>query len=236
MALGFREQYCDLLKKLGNPHKHLPPTIHVAGTNGKGSTIAFLNAMLEASGQSVHTYTSPHLIMFNERIVLNGMSISDEHLETLIDETLIANNGADVTFFEITTAMAFKAFADTHADVLLLETGLGGRLDCTNIISHAEACIITPVSLDHTEFLGDTLGDIAREKAGILKPDTPCIVAAQHAEVKAVMQGVSCDINARLMMNGKDWSISHDRDGFDLHFQGEAYRYTLPALKGGHQI
>lgn len=215
---GFRDVYVDLLHALDNPHERLPPTIHVAGTNGKGSTIAFMKAILQRAGYSVHTYTSPHLMTFNERIVLNGEIIDDSALERLIDRALAANNGGDVTFFEITTAMAFDAFANTPADALLLETGLGGRLDCTNIIPRAEACVITPISFDHTEFLGETLTAIAAEKAGIIKNNTPCISSNQHDEALNVLQKTAAEKNAPFII------VDDEQD------------YNAPGLKGDHQI
>ena len=176
---AFRPQYLDLLHKLGNPHLNLPPTIHVAGTNGKGSVIAMLRSIYEAAGLNVHAYTSPHLAQFNERIVLAGEEITDAHLEALIDEALAVHDNRPISFFEITTAIAFKAFADTPADILLLETGLGGRLDCTNVIENPALTILTNVGLDHQEFLGDTLASIAREKAGICKASAPCVISPQ---------------------------------------------------------
>ncbi len=177
--LTIRKPYTELLAALNNPHKSMPPAIHVAGTNGKGSTIAMLRAIFEETGYNVHTYTSPHLTHFNERIVLAGQEIDDTQLESLLDETVAANNNAPLTFFEITTAMAFSAFARTPADILLLETGLGGRLDCTNVIENPLATIITRIGYDHREFLGGTLTEIAAEKAGIMKPGVPCIIAPQ---------------------------------------------------------
>lgn len=178
--LTIRKPYRDLLAALGNPHLHLPPAIHVAGTNGKGSVIAMLRAVLEQAGCRVHVYTSPHLVRFNERIVLAGREIDDRHLESLLDETLAANDSAALTFFELTTALAFAAFARTPADICLIETGLGGRLDCTNVIEQPLATVITRIGYDHMEFLGETLEKIAAEKAGIMKPDTPCILAPQQ--------------------------------------------------------
>ncbi len=184
--LGFRPPYISLLEKMGNPHKKLPPTIHVAGTNGKGSTIAMLRAVLQEAGYSVHAYTSPHLVKFNERIMLNNQDISDEVLEPLIDEALALNNGDEITFFEITTAIAFKAFSETPADIVLLETGLGGRLDCTNVIEDPLLTIITRIAHDHVGLLGETLPEIAAEKAGIMKQGVPCIIGAQEND--AVLQ------------------------------------------------
>lgn len=190
--LSFRPPYLALLEKLGNPHLNLPPTIHVAGTNGKGSTIAILRSILETAGYRVHTYTSPHLIRFNERIVLAGHEISDEALEPLIDEALSLNNGGDLTFFEITTAIAFKAFADTPADICLLEVGMGGRLDCTNVIENPIATAITPIGIDHAEHLGESVQKIAAEKAGIIKKNVPCIIAKQsHENAYSVIEGIA---------------------------------------------
>ncbi|PJB72686.1 MAG: bifunctional folylpolyglutamate synthase/dihydrofolate synthase [Alphaproteobacteria bacterium CG_4_9_14_3_um_filter_47_13] len=177
--LTIRKPYIDLLETLGNPHKHLPPVIHVAGTNGKGSVIAMLRSIFEASGYRVHVYTSPHLIRFNERIVLAGQEIDDVMLEDLLDEAVSANREGALTFFEITTALAFCAFSRVPADICLLETGLGGRLDCTNVIEQPLATIITRIGYDHMEFLGDNLVDIAAEKAGIMKAGVPCITSIQ---------------------------------------------------------
>lgn len=183
VSRGFRPEYLNLLRAFGDPQKKLPPTIHIAGTNGKGSTLAFARAILEANGYAVHAYTSPHLIEFNERIYLAGKNIGNSDLEALIDRALELNAGVETTFFEITTAMAFAAFAETPADVFLCETGLGGRLDCTNVIENPAATIVTTISYDHMEFLGPTLAQIAAEKAGIMKPSAPCVVGAQeHSE------------------------------------------------------
>jgi len=235
MELSFRPQYIELLEKLGNPHRALPPTIHVAGTNGKGSTIAFLKAILEAAGKHVHTYTSPHLHRFNERIVLNGTPINDTDLETRIDEIITLNNGADISFFEITTALAFKAFADTPANILLLEVGLGGRLDCTNIIPTSTLSIINTVSMDHMDFLGNTLEDIATEKAGIIKPNTPCILGPQTCDPN-LFHTVAKTRNAPLYTHGSDWTTDPTPEGFTLQFRNDTTRCPPPNLKGLHQI
>jgi len=180
-----------LMRDLGAPQDRLPPVIHVAGTNGKGSTVAFLRAMLEASGQRVHVYTSPHLVRFNERIRLAGALIDDAFLSELLAEVERVNAGRPITFFEVTTAAAFLAFARTPADALLLETGLGGRLDATNLVARPAACALTPVSIDHVEFLGATLAAIAGEKAGILKPGVPAAVAPQPPEALQVFERVA---------------------------------------------
>lgn len=218
--LSFRPPFLNLLERLGNPHLNLPPVIHVAGTNGKGSTIATMRAILEAAGKRVHVYTSPHLIKFNERLMLAGEEISDAALEPLIDEVLEANQGGAVTFFEITTAMAFLAFSRTSADYTLLEVGLGGRLDCTNIIDRSTLSVITKLSLDHTEFLGNTIAQIAGEKAGIIKAGTPCIVGAQEPEAITVIEQKAQEMDAPLIKVDKVWPD-------DL---------PPPTLTGAHQL
>ncbi len=239
--LNFRSPYLNLLQAFGNPHQNLPPTIHVAGTNGKGSIIAMLRAILETAGYSVHTYTSPHLKQFNERIVLAGNQISDTALETLIDEALTLNAGAETTFFEITTAMAFAAFARTPADILLLETGLGGRLDCTNVIESPIATIINTISRDHTEFLGETLPQIASEKAGIMKQNCPCIIGTQTPE--AIDQGImdtfkthALKTGSPLSLHGSQWSINKNKNSILYVSNKEKQTYTSPNLLGIHQI
>jgi len=175
--------YIDLLEKLGNPHLQCPPTIHVAGTNGKGSTIAFLKSLYEAEGKIVHAYNSPHLLTFNERITVAGKHIDDDTLIKYLDKIETANEGAPLTFFEYTTALAFSVFADYPADILLLETGLGGRLDCTNVVRAPIATIITPIGYDHMDWLGTDINAIAGEKAGIMKPNAPCFIATQNYDV-----------------------------------------------------
>lgn len=226
-----------LLRALGNPEQQLPPVIHVAGTNGKGSTIAFMQAIAEAAGLSVHSYTSPHLVRFHERIVLNGAPIADDALLAILEECETANDGEPVTFFEITTAAAFVAYARHPADLLLLETGLGGRFDSTNVIAAPEATVITPVSLDHMQFLGDTVDKIAFEKAGILKPGVPGIIGPQPAEALAVIERRAAEIDAPLSIFGIDWAAAPDGA------QGMTYRddegeifLPAPGLPGSHQI
>lgn len=177
-----------LLSKLDNPHLSLPPVIHIAGTNGKGSTQAFLASILQAHGKSVHRYISPHLVDFNERISLNDQHISDDLLIALIDEVTKINDNESITFFEITTAIAFLAFSRYPADFLILEVGLGGRFDATNVITSALATVITPISLDHQEFLGNDVLGIAAEKAGIMKTATPSFWASQPEDILAVLK------------------------------------------------
>lgn len=242
LDLDFRQPYLRLLERLGNPHKALPPVIHVAGTNGKGSTIATLRAIYEAAGYKVHAYTSPHLVRFNERIVLNGRSIDDEMLEALIDEALtLHDEGEDISFFEITTAMAFAAFSCTPADLCLIEVGLGGRLDCTNVIENPALTIITTIGLDHTEFLGETLDAIAVEKAGIMKQNAPCVIGPQSREalstcVETVFKSTSESKGCELYQYGPDWIVKIESEG--MIFESGMVQMDLPAplLAGPHQI
>jgi dihydrofolate synthase/folylpolyglutamate synthase len=229
-----------LLGELGHPERKLPPVIHVAGTNGKGSTIAFLRAILEAAGKSVHTYTSPHLVRFNERFRIGargeGHLVSDDELAAALQECEQANAGAPITVFEITTAAGLSIFARHPADVLLLEVGLGGRLDATNVVDKPLASIITRVSVDHTDFLGDSLEKIASEKAGILKRGVSAIVASQHREVLAVIEREAGKLNVPLKVAGEDWTATEERGR--LVYQDEAGLLDLPAprLYGRHQF
>ncbi|MEQ8193614.1 MAG: folylpolyglutamate synthase/dihydrofolate synthase family protein [Rhodospirillales bacterium] len=230
------DRVAALLDRLGNPHRTLPPVVHVAGTNGKGSVVAFLRAALQAAGYRVHVYTSPHLVRFNERVVVAGETISDEALVAVLEECERVNGNAPITFFEITTVAAFLAFARTPADVVLLETGLGGRLDATNLIDTPALTAITPVSLDHQQFLGNTLAEIAGEKAGILKPGVPCVVAAQEPEAIRVIRRQAKKRGVTLIEEGRDFA-SH-RDGDHLVFSNRDGKRTFPkpALIGTHQF
>ncbi len=228
-----------LLAALDHPEKKLPPIIHVAGTNGKGSTIAFLRAILEAAGKRVHTYTSPHLVRFNERFRLGapgeGKLVSDEELTAVMEECERVNAGAPITVFEITTAAGLLLFARHPADVLLLEVGLGGRLDATNVIENPLATIITRVSIDHTDFLGDLLEKIAAEKAGILKRGVPAVIAAQSRDALAVIERQAAKVHAPLKVAGEDWTATEERGR--LVYQDEAGLLDLPPprLYGRHQ-
>ena len=208
----------------------------MAGTNGKGSVIAFLRSILEAGGLSVHVYTSPHLIRFSERIVVAGAEIGEDELVGLLEECEAANGEEPITFFEITTAAAFLAFARTPADVTLLETGLGGRLDATNVIDAPLLTLLTLVSLDHQAFLGDTIEQIAGEKAGILKSGVPCMVAAQRPEAAQVIRARAEAIGAPLAWEGTDWSTRSDAEGLIFDSGGRSTRYPLPGLRGAHQF
>lgn len=239
--LGFRQPYLDLLEKFGNPHQNLPPIIHVAGTNGKGSIVATLRSSLESAGYKVHAYTSPHLCVFNERIVLAGEQITDDFLESLIDEALKYNADNDITFFELTTALAFAAFARTPADILLLEVGLGGRMDCTNVIQKPLVSIISSVSWDHMEFLGDTLVKIAAEKGGIIKPGVPCVIAAQNPESQAagvpeILSGIADQKGAPLSRSGAEWFTQDLGDVFKFVHKDVEMTLPRPNLQGSHQI
>ena len=225
-----------LLAALGRPQDRLPPTIHVAGTNGKGSAIAFMRAIAEAAGLSVHAYTSPHLVRFHERIVLNGRAVSEEALLDILEECEAANGGAPVTFFEITTAAAFLAFARRPADLLLLETGLGGRLDSTNAISAPAVAVIAPVSVDHANFLGDTREKIAFEKAGILKPGAPCVVAPQPADALAAIEARAAEVAAPLLVAGREWSAEAAGAGMTFRDARAEFALPPPALRGPHQV
>ena len=201
-----------LLDRLGHPERALPPVIHVAGTNGKGSTLAMIRAGLEAEGRTVHVYTSPHLARFHERIVIAGQVIPEPELAALLEECEAANGGEPMTFFEITTAAAFLAFSRVPADYTLLEVGLGGRLDATNVIDAPRLTVITPISIDHTQYLGETLAEIAGEKAGILKRRTPCIVAPQDPIARAVIEAKAERLFAPLRIGRQDWDSRREGD------------------------
>ena len=225
-----------LLAALGNPQDRLPPVIHVAGTNGKGSTVATLRACLEAGGWRVHAYTSPHLVRFHERIRLAGRLIDEDRLVELLEECERANRGAPITYFEITTAAALLAFARLPADFVLLETGLGGRLDATNVVRQPAVTAITPISLDHQAFLGDTIAAIAGEKAGILKPGAPAIIGPQPPEAAAVFDACAAAIGAPLYRFGREWRCTSQEGA--MRYEGWRWRFELPlpSLPGAHQI
>lgn len=230
-----------LLNDLGNPQDSLPPVIHVAGTNGKGSVVAFLRAFLEAAGHRVHAYTSPHLVRFNERIRLAGHLISDDALTGLLEEVEGVNDGKPITFFEITTCAAFLAFSRVPADVVLLETGLGGRLDATNVVRRPVMTVITPIGMDHEQYLGGRLESIAAEKAHILKAGSPCVVAKQDRKAAQIIELRSLEVGAPTFVEGKEWHVrvQPGREGKgEVVYQGRGVTWTLPppALVGGHQV
>ncbi|MEM6466927.1 MAG: Mur ligase family protein, partial [Pseudomonadota bacterium] len=209
-----------LLKALGHPERTLPPVIHLAGTNGKGSTQAMIRAGLEGAGATVHAYTSPHLARFHERIRLAGELISEEALAEVLEECERVNDGGPITYFEITTAAAFLSFSRKPADYTLLEVGLGGRVDATNVIDKPTLSIITPVSLDHQAFLGDTIAQIAGEKAGILKPGVTGIVTEQDPAAMDVIQAKAEAVDAPLLVQNQDWQVWEERGR--LVYQDEA--------------
>ncbi len=225
-----------LLEALGNPQNNLPPVVHIAGTNGKGSTLAMLRAGLEAAGQRVHAYTSPHLARFHERIRLAGDLIAEDHLTAVLDECYDANGGVPITYFEITTCAALLAFARTPADYTLLEVGLGGRLDATNVLAAPRLTMITPVSFDHPQFLGTTVAEIAGEKAGILKRGVTCVVSGQSDEALEVIEARTERVGAPLLAQGQHWHAFEERGR--LIFQDESGLLDLPppALMGAHQF
>lgn len=225
-----------LLAALGHPEQRIPPVIHIAGTNGKGSTQAMIRAGLEAAGQQVHAYTSPHLARFHERIRIAGHLISEPDLAALLDECVTANGSDPITFFEITTCAAFLAFSRTPADWTLLEVGLGGRLDATNVIDTPRLTIITPVSLDHQQYLGETVAEIAGEKAGILKRLVPCIVGPQSDEGLAVIESRAARLGAPLLVHGQHWHITAERGRMVYQDETGLLDLPLPNLPGPHQI
>lgn len=237
IEFGF-DRIIPLLEKLGNPHEKLPPIIHVAGTNGKGSTVAFIKSILEHSGFKVHCYTSPHLVRFNERIVINGKEISDEYLYQIIEKTRIAAEGLEIqtTFFEATTATAFLAFSENHADFLIMETGMGGRLDATNIAKGKIISIITPIAYDHMEFLGDSLYKIATEKSGIIEKGIPCIASLQHDEAFAAIEARCKELESELIAYGYDFAIEPSENGFIYKSDMGEKEFPNPSLAGDHQL
>ncbi|AIB10573.1 folylpolyglutamate synthase [Azospirillum argentinense] len=222
-----------LLAALGHPERRLPPVVHVAGTNGKGSTLAFLRAMLEAAGLRVHVYTSPHLVRFHERIRLAGTLIDDDRLAALLEECEAANGGGPITFFEVTTVAALLAFAREPADVVLLETGLGGRLDATNVVDRPAVTAITRISYDHRQFLGDTLEAIAGEKAGIFKPGVPAVIYPQPAEEAARTLAIRAETVGAPVPG---WSVTPTEGGFRFESDRRRIELPLPGLAGAHQI
>lgn len=229
------ERITVLLARIGDPHLRLPPVFHVAGTNGKGSTCAFLRAALEAAGKRVHVYTSPHLVRFNERIRLAGRLIEDADLAPLLAEVLDAGSDIGASFFEVTTAAAFLIFARTPADACVIEVGLGGRLDATNVIPSPVVCGIAALGLDHQAFLGDTLEQIAAEKAGIAKPGTPLMTLRYPPEIAAVIAKAAQDANAPVLKEGEAWHVTGSGDYMVLHDARGELVLPRPHLPGAHQ-
>jgi dihydrofolate synthase/folylpolyglutamate synthase len=234
------ERMHRLLERLGHPERKLPPVIHVAGTNGKGSTIAYLRAILEAAHLRVHAYTSPYLVRINECFRLGctggGVLVDDEELRATLERCEQANAGAPITIFEIETAAAFCLFAQHPADAVLLEVGLGGRLDATNVIDAPLASVIAPISMDHTEFLGDTLMAIAREKAAIIKRNVPAICAGQSPEVTAVIEAQAKRVRAPLYAAGQEWHINVERGRLVYQDERGLMDLAAPKLFGRHQF
>jgi dihydrofolate synthase/folylpolyglutamate synthase len=224
-----------LLGLLDNPERAIPPAIHIAGTNGKGSTQAMIRAGLEQAGQKVHAYTSPHLARFHERIRLAGQLISEPALTALLDECVAKNGPDEITFFEITTCAAFLAFARTRADWTLLEVGLGGRLDATNVIT-PRLSIITPVSMDHESFLGDTITKIASEKAGIIKRGIPVIIGPQHPDGLQLIESTAARLGAPILAYGQHWHVWEERGRLIYQDENGLLDLPLPNLPGPHQI
>ncbi|MFY0693214.1 MAG: bifunctional folylpolyglutamate synthase/dihydrofolate synthase [Paracoccaceae bacterium] len=225
-----------LLAALDNPERKLPPLIHIAGTNGKGSTLAMIRAGLEGAGKRVHAYTSPHLARFHERITLAGELISEEDLSAVLDECYAANKGDAITYFEITTVAAILAFSRVRADYCLLEVGLGGRLDATNVIDAPAATVITPVSFDHQQFLGETIEAIAGEKAGIMKRGAVCVVGPQDDAALDVIEDRADRVQAPLQVFGQHWHVTKERERLVYQDETGLLDLPLPALIGDHQV
>ncbi|WP_417838254.1 bifunctional folylpolyglutamate synthase/dihydrofolate synthase [Tritonibacter scottomollicae] len=224
-----------LLAALENPQDKLPPVIHIAGTNGKGSTQAMIRAGLEGWGKSVHAYTSPHLARFHERIRLAGDLISEDHLTQVLDECYSANGNETITYFEITTVAGLLAFSRSSADYTLLEVGLGGRLDATNVIT-PEVSVITPISIDHEQFLGNTLAKIAGEKAGIIKRGVPVVVGPQPEEAMEVIEDTALRLGAPVIAYGQHWHVHEERGRLVYQDERGLLDLPLPALMGAHQV
>ncbi|MCY4305837.1 MAG: bifunctional folylpolyglutamate synthase/dihydrofolate synthase [Aestuariivita sp.] len=230
------ERVWRLLERTGNPQNKLPPVIHIAGTNGKGSTLAMIRAGLEANGRVCHAFTSPHLVRFHERIRIAGQLIDETELSSLLEECYSVNDSEPITYFEITTCAALLAFARRKADYCLLEVGMGGRLDATNVIDKPAITVITPISIDHEAFLGNTVSQIAYEKAGIIKQGVPCIVSSQPQEAYAVISKQAQKAEAPVLAYGHHWTVTEKPNG--LVFEDDHGRLDLPqpSLLGSHQI
>jgi len=225
-----------LLAQLDHPERRLPPVVHVAGTNGKGSTCAFLRAMAEAAGLRVHVYTSPHLVRFNERFRVAGKLVSDAALADALEQVERVNDGAGITVFEVITAVAFQLFAQTPADLCVLEVGLGGRGDATNVVDAPVACAVTSISLDHRELLGDTLAAVAAEKAGIAKRGVPLVTGAQPDEAFSALLDAAAAVGAPLLARGRDWEISSHNRGLRYSDWAGTVELPPPSLPGSHQV
>jgi dihydrofolate synthase/folylpolyglutamate synthase len=225
-----------LLEAMGRPQDRLPPVIHVAGTNGKGSTTAYLRAMAEAAGLRVHVLTSPHLVRFVERIRVAGVLLTEDELSRLIDRAEAANAGQPISFFEMTTAIALAAFADTPADLCVVEVGLGGRFDATNVFERPAVTVITPVDYDHLEMLGPELSKIAWEKAGILRPGRPGVIARQPEEAMAVIEAEARTLGAPLTVMGQDVDAWEEHGRLRVQTPDRLLDLPAPSLFGGYQF
>ena len=225
-----------LLNKLGKPQEKIPPVIHVAGTNGKGSVVAYLKSIAEAAGLGVHTYISPHLKKFNERIVVGGIPASNSEIYQVMEECEAINGNSPITFFEITTAIAFVLFSRYPGDLAILETGLGGRLDATNVIETPQVTALTSISMDHKEYLGENICDIAREKAAIMRSGVSCVVSLQKQEVKEVIKDVAASLGSTCFYQEEHWSYWKENKYFHLDNGYRKGRFRLPNLLGEHQI
>ena len=221
-----------LLAQMGNPERRMPPVVHFAGTNGKGSTLAMTRAGLESAGMKVHAYVSPHLTKFHERIRIGGKLIGEDVLQ----ECESVNRGQPISLFEITTCAAFLAFSRSDADALLLEVGLGGRLDATNVVESPSLTVIAPVSLDHQQYLGATLAEIAAEKAGIIKPGVPCIVSRQESEAASVIERAADKAGSPLLLQDRDWRVKRISGGIFYQDAFGSLELPLPNLVGHHQV
>jgi dihydrofolate synthase/folylpolyglutamate synthase len=230
------DRLLGLLDKLGRPQERLPPVIHVAGTNGKGSTCAFLRAIAEAAGWRVHVYTSPHLVEFRERFRVAGTLVSEAALTEALDQVERTNAGGPITVFEAMTAVAFVLFAQTPADLCVLEVGLGGRGDATNVIAKPAVCAITSISMDHQDFLGDTLAAIAGEKAGIIKPGVPVVTGQQEPDALETIAARAAELGAPLRQRGRDWSVTPTETGLCYTDANGRLDLPPPALLGPHQL
>ena len=224
-----------LLEKLGHPERRLPPVIHVAGTNGKGSTCANLRAVAEAAGLAVHTTTSPHLVSVTERFRIAGRLVDEATLVAALERIEAVNAGAPITVFEVLTACAFLLFAETPADLAIVEVGLGGRFDATNVLQAPASCVIAALSMDHEAFLGNTLAAIAGEKAGIVKPGRPVVTGRQPAEALAVIEAEAVRHDAPLLLRDRDWQLDSGPDGLRYHDAAGSLDLPCPGLRGPHQ-
>jgi dihydrofolate synthase/folylpolyglutamate synthase len=225
----------NLMNALGRPDRKLPPVVHVAGTNGKGSLMAYLRAIYEAAGKAVHVYTSPHLVRFNERVVLAGKEVEDADLYDALRRVHMLHSEFPSTLFEGVTAASMLLFAKHKADVMLVEVGMGGRLDATNIIEKPAVCVITPVSIDHSEYLGKDIPAIAREKAGIMKKDVPCVISPQTEDAMAVMSAHALHLGVPLMRYGHEWHLIEENGGYTYKSDTLTMALPRPSLAGGHQ-